>query len=67
MIYFIGIVCVFAFIGGMVSEYYRQKYMTPSQQRERQRQHAQAAAGLFTGAITGTVTAAHTIVKKSGD
>lgn len=67
MIYFIGIVCVFAFIGGMVSEYHRQKRMTIAQQRERQRQHAQAAAGLFTGLITGTVTAAHTIVKKSGE
>lgn len=67
MIYFIGIVCVFALIGGMVTEYYRQKRMTPAQQRERQRQHAQTAAGLFTGVITGTVTAAHTIIKKSGD
>ena len=67
MIYFIGIVCVFALIGGMVTEYHRQKRMTPAQQRERQRQHVQAAAGLFTGLITGTVTAAHTIIKKSGD
>lgn len=60
-------ICTVSLIGGMVSEYHRQKRMTPAQQRERQRQHAQAAAGLFTGAITGTVTAAHTIIKKSGD
>lgn len=60
-------ICTVSLIGGMVSEYYRKKRMTPAQQRERHRQHAQAAAGLFTGVITGTVTAAHTIVKKSGD
>lgn len=67
MIYFIGIVCVFALIGGMVTEYRRQKRMTIAQQRERHRQHAQMTAGLFTGLITGTVTAAHTIIKKSGE
>lgn len=61
------IICAVSLMGGMVSEYHRQKRMTPAQQRERQRQHAQAAAGLFTGVITGTVTAAHTIIKKSGE
>ena len=60
-------ICVVSLIGGMATEYHRQKRMTPTQQRERHRQHAQAAAGLFTGVITGTVTAAQTIVKKSGD
>lgn len=60
-------ICIASLIGGMVTEYHRQKRMTPAQQRQRQREHAQAAAGLFTGLITGTVTAAHTIVKKSGE
>lgn len=67
MIYFIGIVCVFAFIGGMVSEYYRQKRMTPAQQRERQQEHFQTAAGIIIGTTVGTVTAAKTIVKKAGE
>lgn len=67
MIILLVFICIAAFIGGMVSEYHRQKRMTIAQQRERQRQHAQAAAGLFTGVITGTVTAAHTIIKKSGE
>ena len=51
----------------MVSEYHRQNRMSPSQQRQRQREHFQAAAGIITGAAVGTVTAAHTIVKKAGD
>lgn len=67
MIYFIGIVCVFAFIGGFVTEWKRQNRMTPSQQRQRQREHFQATSGIITGAAVGTVTAAHTIVKKAGD
>lgn len=67
MIYFIGTVCVFALIGGMVSEYHRQNRMTPSQQRERQREHFQAAAGIIIGTAVGTVAAAQTIVKKSGE
>ena len=67
MIYFIVIVCTAAFIGGFTTEWKRQKRMTPSQQRQRQREHFQAAAGIITGAAVGTVTAAQTIVKKSGD
>lgn len=67
MIVLFILICTASLIGGMLSEYHRQKHMTIAQQRERHRQHAQAAAGLFTGVITGTVTAAHTIVKKSGE
>lgn len=67
MIYFIVIACIAAFIGGFVTEWKRQNRMTPSQQRQRQREHFQAAAGIITGAAVGTVTAAQTIVKKSGD
>ena len=67
MIYFIGIVCVFAFIGGIVTEWKRQKRMSPSQQRQRQRQHFQTAAGIIIGTTVGTVTAAKTIVKKAGE
>ena len=67
MIYFIGIVCVFAFIGGFVTEWKRQNRMTPSQRRQRQREHFQTAAGIIIGTAVGTVTAAQTIVKKSGD
>lgn len=67
MIYFIVITCIAAFIGGMVTEYYRQKRMTPAQQRQRQREHFQTAAGIITGVTVGTVTAAKTIVKKAGE
>lgn len=67
MIYFIGIVCVFAFVGGIVSELHKQNKMTIAQQRQRQREHFQTAAGIITGAAVGTVTAAQTIVKKAGD
>ena len=60
-------ICIASFIGGFETEWKRQNRMTPSQQRQRQREHFQAAAGIITGAAVGTVTAAHTIVKKSGD
>ena len=67
MIYFIVIACIAAFVGGFTTEWKRQKRMSPSQQRQRQREHLQAAAGIITGAAVGTVTAAQTIIKKSGD
>lgn len=67
MIYFIVIVCIAAFVGGFLTEWNRQNRMTPSQQRQRQRQHFQTAAGIITGIAAGTVTAAQTIVKKAGD
>ena len=67
MIYFIVIVCIAAFVGGFLTEWKKQNRMTPSQQRQRQREHFQTAAGIITGAAVGTVTAAHTIVKKSGE
>ena len=67
MIYFIVIVCIASFIGGFCTEWKRQNRMTPSQQRQRQREHLQAAAGIITGAAVGTVTAAQTIVKKAGE
>ena len=67
MIYFIIIVCLAAFVGGFATEWKRQNRMTPSQQRQRQREHLQAAAGIIIGTTVGTVTAAQTIVKKSGD
>ena len=67
MIYFIVIVCTAAFIGGFTTEWKRQKRMSPSQQRQRQREHRQTAAGITTGTAVGTVTAAKTIVKKSGE
>ena len=67
MIYFIVIVCIAAFVGGFCTEWKRQSRMTPSQQRQRQREHFQTAAGIITGAAVGTVTAAQTIVKKSGE
>ena len=67
MIYFIVIACTAAFIGGFVTEWKRQKRMSPSQQRQRQREQFQAAAGIIIGTAVGTVTAAQTIVKKSGD
>ena len=67
MIYFIIIVCTAAFIGGFITEWKRQNRMSPSQQRQRQREHFQTATGIITGAAVGTVTAAQTIVKKAGD
>ena len=60
-------ICTAAFIGGFCTEWKRQNRMTPSQQRQRQREHFQAAAGIITGAAVGTVTAAQTIVKKAGE
>lgn len=67
MIYFIGIVCVFAFIGGFVTEWKRQNRMSSSRRRQRQREHFQTAAGIIIGTAAGTVTAARTIIKKSGE
>ena len=67
MIFFIVIVCIAAFVGGFCTEWKRQNRMTPSQQRQRQRERLQAAAGIITGAAVGTVTAAKTIVNKSGE
>ena len=61
------IIGIAAFVGGFCTEWKRQNRMTPSQQRQRQREHFQAAAGIITGVAVGTVTAAQTIVKKSGD
>ena len=61
------IMCIAAFVGGFATEWKRQKRMSPSQQRQRQREHLQAATGIITGVAVGTVTAAQTIVKKSGD
>ena len=60
-------ICTAAFIGGFVTEWKRQKRMSPSQQRQRQREHFQTAAGILTGAAVGTVAAAHTIIKKAGE
>ena len=60
-------ICIAAFVGGFVTEWNRQNRMTPSQQRQRQREHLQTAAGILTGVAVGTVTAAQTIVKKAGD
>ena len=60
-------ICIAAFIGGFVTEWKRQNRMSPSQQRQRQREHFQTATGIITGAAVGTVTAAKTIVKKAGD
>ena len=60
-------ICTAAFAGGFTTEWKRQSRMTPSQQRQRQREHFQAAAGIITGVAVGTVTAAQTIVKKSGE
>lgn len=67
MIYFIVITCIAAFIGGFATEWKRQNRMTPSQQRQRQREHLQAAAGIIIGTAVGTVAAAQTIVRKSGE
>ena len=67
MIYFIVIVCIASFVGGFTTEWKRQNRMSPSQQRQRQREHFQAAAGIITGAAVGTVTAAQTIAKKAGE
>ena len=67
MIYFIVIVCIAAFVGGFATEWKRQNRMTPSQQRQRQREDLQTAAGIIIGTAAGTVTAAKTIIKKSGD
>ena len=67
MIYFIVITCTAAFIGGFITEWNRQNRMSPSQQRQRRREHFQAAAGIIIGTAVGTATAAQTIVKKSGD
>lgn len=67
MLALFAIICIAAFVGGFITEWKRQKRMSPSQQRQRQRQHFQTAAGILTGVAVGTVTAAKTIVKKSGD
>ena len=67
MIYFIVILCIAAFIGGFATEWKKQSRMTPSQQRQRQREHLQAGTGIITGVAVGTVTAAKTIVKKAGE
>ena len=67
MIYFIVIACIAAFVGGFITEWKRQNRMTPSQQRQRQREHFQATAGMIIGTAVGTVTAAKTIIKKSGE
>lgn len=61
------IICTASFVGGFCTEWKRQNRMTPSQQRQRQREHFQAAAGIITGAAVGTATAAKTIVKKAGE
>ena len=60
-------ICTAAFVGGFITEWKRQKRMSPSQQRQRQREHFQAATGIITGVAVGTVTAAKTIVKKAGE
>ena len=67
MLVLFTIICTAAFIGGFATEWKRQKRMSPSQQRQRQREHLQAAAGIIIGTTVGTVTAAQTIVKKSGE
>ena len=61
------IICIAAFAGGFTTEWKRQNRMTPSQQRERQREHFQTAAGMIIGTAVGTATAAKTIVKKAGE
>ena len=61
------IICIASFVGGFLTEWKKQNRMTPSQQRQRQREHFQTAAGIITGVAVGTVTAAQTIVKKSGE
>ena len=60
-------ICIAAFIGGFATEWKRQNRMTPSQQRQRQREHFQTLTGIITGTAVGTVTAAKTIVKKAGE
>ena len=61
------IICIAAFVGGFATEWKRQNRMTPSQQRQRQREHFQTAAGIIIGTAVGTAAAAQTIVKKAGD
>ena len=67
MLVLFAIICIAAFVGGFATEWKRQNRMTPSQQRQRQREHFQAATGIIAGTAVGTVTAAETIIKKSGD
>lgn len=64
MIAIIVIIGTAALIGGFVTEWNRQKRMTPAQQRLRQQQQAETAKAVGLGLIVGTVEVFRTVTKE---
>lgn len=59
------IVCVAAFIGGIISGNRKYRKMTPQQRREQEQKTMGTFAGIMTGLLTGSVVAGATILKGS--
>ena len=59
------IVCVGAFVGGIISGNRKYRKMTPQQRREQEQKTMETFAGLLTGMTVGTVVAGKTILDGS--
>ena len=59
------IVCVAAFVGGIISGNRKYRKMTPQQRREQEQKTMETFAGLLTGLAVGTVVAGKTILDGS--
>ena len=59
------IVCVAAFVGGIISGNRKYRKMTPQQRREHDQKTMETFAGLLTGMAVGTVVAGKTMMDGS--
>lgn len=59
------IVCVAAFVGGIISGNRKYRKMTPQQRRQQEQKTMETFAGLLTGMAVGTVVAGKTILDGS--
>ena len=59
------IICVAAFVGGIISGNKKYSKMTPQQRRQQEQKTMETFAGLLTGMAVGTVVAGKTILDGS--
>ena len=65
MVPLIVIICIFSFIGGILSESRKLKKMTWEERSQYNQKKKERAAGVVTGLLVGTAVAGRTILKNS--
>ena len=65
MVPLIVIICIFSFIGGILSESRKLKRMTWEERSQYNQKKKERAAGVVTGLLVGTAVAGRTILKNS--